>query len=213
MVISQEERVAKKTDYSKKKPVASEHKKLRVDKEASGVEVRKVSVPAIQKNDVKTSTAETTAEVVEELKEVAEMDYKQESTDVGSSTQAQTESSRILSAAKKDTKKVLVSASEDNPKISEKKPVVISGSAQDQDGVVVRKVSKISEESVSTQEGITSKVTVGSGGDIDPGDVVFESNSDVTIGEATFSKTEDTVTDLSGINDMDIDINGILDGV
>jgi hypothetical protein len=216
-VISHEEKVAKETNYSKKKSASAAPKKLKVDKEAAGVEVRKVKTPVIQKNDVKTGT------VVEEQKEVAQMDYPVESTDVGSTTQAQLESSKILKSAKSDTAKVLNDAKAATAEVlkpaapqqapAEKSPKVISDRAQDQDGVVVRKVSKVTEDDVTTQEGITSKVTVGSGGDVDPGDVVFESNSEINEGKATFSKVGDTVTDLSGVDDMDIDINGILDNV
>jgi hypothetical protein len=194
-VISQEERVVKKTAYTKKEQAPAERKHLKVDKEGSGVEVRKVSAPAVHKNDVRSSTAESHKEVSVEHEAVIETNYgTQESTDVGSSTQAMLEQDIIMKKTATPTKREIIREAS-------------------QEGVVVRKVSKIPEEKLTTQEGITSRVTVSSGGDIDNGEVTFSSNSDIVEGEATFSKTSDAVVDLGGGNDGDIDVNDILDGV
>jgi hypothetical protein len=197
MVVSHEERVAKKTEYTKKVADTSQHKHLKVDKEGSGVEVRKVSSPSIHRNDVKTSTAESRREVSLEQDAVIETNYGTETTTiVGSSTQAQLAQSSVMKKA--------------TTAVPAKRQVIAEAS---QDGVVVRKVSKIAEENLRTQDGITSKVTVSSGGDSDDGDVTFSSNSDIVEGEATFSKSEDSVVDLGGGNDGDIDVNDILNGV
>ena len=198
-VISQEERVAKKTEYTKKTAAPAQQKHLKVDKEGSGVEVRKVKAPAIHSNDVKTSTAESRREVSSEQDAVIETNYGTEmSAEVGSSTKAQIEQDVIM---KKATTQVPV-----------KRQVITEAS---QDGVVVRKVSKIPEETLRTQDGITSKVTVSAGDEGSDGEVTFSSNSDIDEGEAVFSKTEDAVTDLGGggSDDGDIDVNDILDAV
>jgi hypothetical protein len=114
---------------------------------------------------------------------------------VSSSTQTQLESDIIMkTAVDKPRREVIAEAS--------------------QEGVVVRKVSKIPEEDLRTQDGITSRVTVSSGGEESSGEVTFSSNSDIVEGEATFSSSEDTVADLGGgaYDDGDIDVNDILDG-
>jgi len=194
-VVSHEERVVKKTAYNKKAEPEPERKHLKVEKDGSGVEVRKVKAPAVHNNSVKSSTAESHREVSHEQDAVIETNYGTEKrTIVGSSTQAQLESDIILKS----------------PTATAKREVITEAS---QDGVVVRKVSKIPEESLRTQDGIISKVTVSSGGDMDEGEVTFSSNSDIDEGEATFSKTEDSVVDLGGgVDDGDIDVNDILNG-
>jgi len=195
-VISNEERVVKKTAYNKKPEAPAEHKHLKVDKEGSGVEVRKVKSPTTHRNDVKTSTAESRREVSVEQDAVIETDYGTGTpTEVGSSTQAQIEHQRALG----------------RPTTAVKRQVIAEAS---QDGVVVRKVSKMDEENMSTRDGITSRVTVSAGGELDAGEVTFSSNSEINEGEATFSKTEDAVTDLGGGgDDGEIDVNDILGSV
>jgi hypothetical protein len=193
-VISQEERVVKSTQYVKKADDPTEPKHLKVDKEASGVEVRRVKVPAIQKTEMKTGM-----KVDEDSIEVSQMDYIEEPTVVGSTTQAQVVKSAVM--AKTASK----------PVATAKRATVAD--IQSQDGVVVRKVSAIKEE--TSQGGITSRVTVGASGEVDHGEVTFSSNSDIDEGEVTFSKGEDSIVDLGGGNvagdDMNIDIDGLLD--
>jgi hypothetical protein len=195
-VVSHEEKVVKKTNYSKRAEETPQRKPLKVDKDGSGVEVRKVKSAATHNNDVKSSTAESRREVVSEQDAVIETNYGAgKRTVVSSSTQTQLESDIIMkTAVDKPRREVIAEAS--------------------QEGVVVRKVSKIPEEDLRTQDGITSRVTVSSGGEESDGEVTFSSNSDIVEGEATFSSSEDTVADLGGgaYDDGDIDVNDILDG-
>lgn len=195
-VVSHEEKVVKKTAYNKKAEESTQRKPLKVDKDGSGVEVRKVKSAATHSNDVKSSTAESRREVVSEQDAVIETNYGAgKRTVVSSSTQTQLESDIIMkTAVDKPRREVIAEAS--------------------QEGVVVRKVSKIPEEDLRTQDGITSRVTVSSGGEESSGEVTFSSNSDIVEGEAKFSSSEDTVVDLGGgvYDDGDIDVNDILDG-
>jgi hypothetical protein len=194
--VSHEQRVAKKTDYKKEASSSDSYKHLKIDKEGSGVEVRKVSAPAVSRNDVKSSTAESRKDVISEQDAVIETNYgKGKSTVVSSSTQTRLEQDVIMKT-------------ETSPVASKRLNVIKEAS---QEGVVVRKVSKIAEADVTTQDGITSKLTVSSGGEESSGEVTASSNSDIDIGEVVSSSAEDTVVDY-GAGD-DIDVNDILNGV
>lgn len=103
-VLSTEGQIAKETNYSGRKASTNAPKKLKIDYEASGVEVRKTSdgaPPKVEKSG-KVETFETDMEV-------AETSYPSvQTTDVGSSTQAQIEqrkTTKKASTKKKATKK------------------------------------------------------------------------------------------------------------
>ena len=192
-VVSDEERVVKKTNYSKKKSAGeAPRKKLTVDKDAQGTEVRKTSSPTeAATSAAKASTERAKPKVIREEDSVKDTDYgKQAATDVGSSTQAKIEQDAAMRPSKKS-------------------PEIIRDASDE--GVVVRKVSKIDEESVATEDGITSRVTVGASDGGSDGEVTFSSNSDIIEGEATFSRGEATA-DLGAGSD-DIDVNDILNAV
>lgn len=94
-VLSTEGQVAKKTNYSGKEASDSGTKKLAIDYEASGVEVRKTNIksPAVSKTPVKMETIENEIEV-------SETSYPaNQTTDVGSSTQAQIEQRKVVQKA------------------------------------------------------------------------------------------------------------------
>lgn len=94
-VLSTEGQIAKSTNYSGKEASKSGVKKLAIDYEASGVEVRKTSAksPAVVKQVVKMETVETDIEVAQ-ISSPAK-----QTTDVGSSTQAQIEQRKEVQKA------------------------------------------------------------------------------------------------------------------
>jgi hypothetical protein len=88
---------------------------------------------------------------------------------------------------------------------TEKKgPTIISDT---QEATVVGKVSETKGSDIETSDGITVKTKVGSGGDMDIGDVEFSANNQVNKGEAKTSKGTDTAQDIS---EMDIDVDDLL---
>lgn len=92
-------------------------------------------------------------------------------------------------------------------KVSQKnKPKVVF---EGQDATIVGKVKDKSDQSISREDGITSRITVGaeSNSGIEMGEVEFSSNSEMEVPEASFSKSEDTASDIVG---DDIDVNDIL---
>lgn len=94
-VLSTEGQIAKNTNYSGKVASESGVKKLSIDYEASGVEVRKTSAksPAVVKKAAKMETVETDVEVAQ----IAHP--SKQTTDVGSSTQAQIEQRKEVQKA------------------------------------------------------------------------------------------------------------------
>lgn len=121
-VLSTEGQIAKKTNYSGKEASTKEPKKLTIDYEASGVEVRKTSdgaPPKVERSD-KVETFETDMEV-------AETTYPSvQTTDVGSSTQAQIEqrkNTKKASTKKKATKKKAVKKTASKKGTSKKKSI------------------------------------------------------------------------------------------
>jgi hypothetical protein len=194
--ISHEERVAKTTSYPTKDASPEDYVHLKVDNEAAGVEIIKDNAPAINTASTKTAAVQAKALVIEDDTVVTVTHYEEESaTIIGSSTQAKVV--KDASMSKKATK-VAPGAP---------KRLVVADPADSSEGRVVRKVSKSHDAELTTQDGITSKVTVGSSGDMDLGEVKFESNSEVSDGGVIFSKGEDTVQD---IGEDAIDIDGIL---
>lgn len=159
-IISHEERTVKKTAYAPDRKEDSGVKHIKVDKEATGIEVRKVKVPAITKEGARSSTA-THAEVSHEERVAKQTTYeKVKGTVVGSSTQAS------VVATKTENKKKIVSDSSD-------------------DATVVGKVSRIKETDVVTEDGFKVKMTVGaptvSDDDIEMGEITFSgSNEPIT---------------------------------
>lgn len=247
IVLSTEGQIAKETNYSGKEVKEATRKKLTIDYESSGIEVRKTSV---KKAPVKES--ETVMQTVATDVEVSETSYPAtQTTDVGSSTQAQIEQRKTVvkkAAAKKKTvakkktavkKKPIAKALESSSNESDDsdlediienagvtpilstKPTVAKGITVESDGqeaVVISKVSRDSRDRVVSEDGIISKVTIGSSEDMDAGDVQFSSNNDFEEPTATFGAGEETAYDILGddeakiidTSDDDIDLNDIL---
>jgi hypothetical protein len=242
-LLSHEGNVAKETNYSNKQASTEDRKRLTVDYEASGVEVRKTSVNKNNtiKSPVKMETFATDVEV-------AETSYpSKQTTDVGSSTQAQTEQHKVVKKvpakkvpvkkapakkvpAKKAPSKVVsaapvtdVSDSVDDlinsaPVTLNTDPTVAKGATiitEGQEAVVISRVSRDSKSSIQTEDGITSRVTIGASGDIDAGEVTFSSNNDIEEPSVTYSSSEDTPFDASeaeviDASDDNIDLNDLL---
>jgi hypothetical protein len=217
--------VVKATNYSGKKASIPERKKLTIDYESSGVEVQKISAnkPKVANTPIKMETF-ATDDVV------AETSYPAvQTTDVGSSTQAQVEQRKTVkksatkkkstakkstakkSTAKKSTAKKApvrpgIEASDavedliaDAPVESHTRPTVAKGPkivADGQEAYVISKVTRDKQSSVHTENGITSRVTIGASEDMDVGEVTFSSNNDFdTEPEVTFGAGEDTPYD------------------
>jgi len=157
--VSREQSVVKKTAYVETKGEEAEYKHLKVDMDASGVEVAKVKAPAITRGEARSSTA-THMEVSQEEGVAKETTYeKSKPTVVGSSTQASVEMTRT-GAPKRQ---------------------VISDSPQD--AKVVGKVSKIKEADVVSADGFRAKLTVGAAtvDDLEMSEVTFSgANEPVT---------------------------------
>ena len=270
-VLSPEGVIVKKTNYSGKTASTNETKKLTIDYEASGVEVRKTSdgAPPKVKKSNKVETFETDMEV-------AETSYPSvQTTDVGSSTQAQIEqrkTTKKASTKKKTAKKKAVKKTARKKGTSKKKtvkksshpinevsavdPVVslaedlvsdidvdvfdstpiterndnstgstkVNGPVIESDGqeaVVISKVTRDSDRNVKTNDGITSKVTVGGNEDVDVGAATFSSSGNFDEPTVTFGSGEETAVDISAEvfdNDEadiiessdDVDLNEIL---
>jgi len=186
-VVSDEERVVKSTSYNKKVET-SEPNHLEVDKDGDGVVVKKTRVPAVNKTEINEKTAKTIS--VEE-DAVIETNYNDtnESTDVGSSTQASVVSQKTKTTTAK--------------KSSVSKPKFINKSTdiEDHGGKVVGKVKK-SANMISTTEGITSKVSVGTPKG-NAGDVTFSQTGDgiEMADEAEISGSGISITDLAEMSD------------
>jgi hypothetical protein len=241
VLMSHEGNVTKTTNYSGKQASTEERKKLTIDYEASGVEVRKTSATksTAAKAPVKMSTFATDVEV-------AQASYPStQTTDVGSSTQAQVVQNAAVKKApikKAPTKKVptkkapakkmpskvasgttdttdsvedlINSAPITTPTVAKGVNIITEG----QDAVVIGKVTRDSKANVQTEDGITSRVTVGASGDVDAGEVTFSSNNDFDEPTATYSSGEDTPFDASEADvifatDDDVDLNDLLSEV
>jgi len=208
-VLSPEGNIAKKTNYSGKKAESTERKKLTIDYEASGVEVRKVST---NKTPVAKVAAKT--EVFENEIDVGETSYPTtQTTDVGSSTQAHIESNKTpakKAPAKKAATKKAPAKKTTAKKTTAKKasvvnkplstaPTVIKGTVVDsggQEAVVISKVKRNDASRVESTDGIVSKITIGATGDMDVGEVQFSSNSDFEEPGVTIGSGEETPLDM-----------------
>ncbi len=202
-VVAQEERVVKETDYSDSGPVVQEsRRKLQVDTEADGVEVRKVTTPAINANEV--TAGESTDQVVADQDVVVATSHgdTDQHTDIGSSTQSRT------TAPKKGGKKASAGKKTSTKKASSAGKRSTVRVVEQQDGQVVAKTTPI-EESKSSQ-GITSKMTIGPSQEMEVGDVEFSSNSEMTGTEAVVSAGETTPVQVATADDDGIDVNDIL---
>ncbi|MBD3261369.1 MAG: hypothetical protein GF334_06735 [Candidatus Altiarchaeales archaeon] len=193
VVVAMDDNVAKETNYSgAEKPEEQGH--LPVESDGDGVVVKKTSAPAINKNEVNSSTVvesnDSGPNVSAEEKEVAKASEPATSRgDIGSSTQTRKTSTKSSKSSSKS------------------KATRDAG----QDGVVVGKVSK--QNDTVTSEGITSKVSVGAEGQVDTGDVEFSAPGGMEVGEVEVTSGEDSVADLGGgsvDSDADIDINDLL---
>jgi hypothetical protein len=213
MVMTREGQVTKETNYSGKEAIDNSPKKLVIDYEASGVVVKKTGVSAKQTQVVSEGSLET----VETEVEVGETSYPaQQTTDVGSSTQAYLEQRK--STAKKPVPKKKPASKKGKPapkKVAAKPvstaPTVAKGvvvSSDGQEAVVVSKISRDERVSIKTEDGITSKVTVGAIGEMDTGEVEFSSGSDFEEPGVTISAGGDTPVDI--IEGDDLDLNSIL---
>lgn len=233
LVLSTEGQVAKETNYSGKEANEATRKKLTIDYESSGIEVRKTSG---KKAPVKKS--ETVMQTVATDVEVAETSYPAtQTTNVGSSTQAQIEQRKTvakkatakkktvakkkIAVKKKPVAKALESSSNESddsdlediienagvaPVLSTK-PTVAKGITVESDGqeaVVISKVSRNSKDRVMSEDGIVSKVTIGASEDMDVGDVQFSSNNDFEEPTATFGAGEETAYDILGDDEAKI---------
>lgn len=151
VTVSEEERTVKKTAYTKTKDEGDTYKHLKVDKEASGVEVRKVKSPAIARGEARSATATSPRMSVSKEEGVAkETTYARPGpTLVGSSTQESVEMTKTASVQKRE---------------------VIS---DNQEAVVVARVSKIPD--VESADGLTVKMTSGASSvdDLDMSEVTF----------------------------------------
>jgi hypothetical protein len=242
--LSHEGNVAKATNYTGKQASTEDRKKLTIDYESSGVEVRKTSNNKgnVAKAPVKMETFATDVEV-------AGTSYPStQTTDVGSSTQAQMEQHKIsvnkapvkkAPAKKAPAKKAPVKKApakitsnapimnvtdsveeliDSAPIIVATKPTVAKGVTvitEGQEAVVISKVSRDTRSSIQTEDGITSRVTVGASGEVDAGEVTFSSNNDFEEPTAVYSSGEDTPFDASEAEviyakDDDIDLNDLL---
>jgi hypothetical protein len=244
--------IVKKTNYSGKKASVPERKKLTIDYESSGVEVRKTST-----NKPKVASAPTKMETFATDDVVAETSYPAtQTTDVGSSTQAQVEQRKTVkkvatkkkskSTAKKSTAKkapvkkapvkTVVEASDAVDDLiagaqveAHTRPTVAKGHkivAEGQEAYVISKVTRDKQSSIQTENGITSRVTVGASEDMDVGEVTFSSTSDyddepaVTFGAGESTPYDPTEADVFGADeaeiidsDGDIDLNDLLSEV
>jgi hypothetical protein len=146
-----------------------------------------------------------------------------EKTDISTSTQAQVEEkpAKTKSTRKKSTS----TKKKSDPKKSDEDMldsiVVEEGrnSALDQDGVVVKKGSKVEVE--GNINDIDSTLTIGGSDEGDDGGVTFSSNDVIDEGEATFSSSgEDSPVEITEDNatvivdsDGDIDVSALLDNL
>jgi len=193
-IISDEDSVAKKTTYDNKK-----------EDSKNTESTEKVSV----EEDVVVETAYD--------------DPKR--TDISSSTQAQVEEkpAKTKATGKKTVSKKATSKKSPTKKVEEDalEGLTIEDSLNtplDQDGVVVKKGSPIEVE--GNIRDIDSKLTIG-GVDSEDSGVVFESNSEITVGKASFSKSgEDIAVDITSDNavvvtdsDDSIDVSSLLDSL
>lgn len=247
--------VAKETNYSGKKASVVDRKKLTIDYESSGVEVRKTSA-----NKPKVASAPAKIETFATDDAVAETSYPAtQTTDVGSSTQAQIEQRKTVKktaakkkstakkgTAKKATAKKAVAKKAPVAPVAEAsdavddliaeaqvethtRPTVVKGPkvvAEGQEAYVISKVTRDKQSSVQTEDGITSRVTIGASEDMDVGEVSFSSNNDfddeppVTFGAGEDTPYDPTEADVLGADeaeiidsDSDIDLNDLLSEV
>lgn len=188
-VISEEEKIVKKTNYTEKdQSQNNKTKKLMVDKDSEGVVVKKASIPAINKNEVNEKTKVENSDVYEEEMPVKETSYDEEKhIDIGSSTKAQT-------IGKK-------SSTEDT---SVKAKKASTQEFMDQDAVVVGKVKK--SNSSKSEAGINSKVSVGKNEGKDGKAVFSNSSNGIEMNDVEISSTEPGVVEISS-NEDDLGIN------
>lgn len=228
VTMSTEGQVAKATNYSGKEAGTEERKKLAIDYEASGVVVKettKTGKVAVAKSPAKMETVDTDIDM-------GETSYPStQTTDVGSSTQAQVEQRKSpakkapvkKTAAKKGTAKKapvkkapVKKAASAAPKVLSTAPTVVKGptvSVDGQEAVVIGKVTRDSSK-VMSEDGIVSRVTVGALDEGNNGDVTFSSNNDFEEPTATFSPGEDTVYDATVTDDdIGVDLGDLVDSM
>jgi hypothetical protein len=222
-VMSQEGQVAKATNYTGKEASTGERKKLTIDYEASGVIVKKTTsrktIPIKSTNKMETVATDIN---------VGETSYPSiQTTDVGSSTQAQVEQNKTFrkapvkkGAAKKapakrgTTSKTVSSIVPENTKPLSTAPTVAKGaiiSTDGQEAVVIGKIKRDSSSKIISEDGIISKVTVGAPEDMSVGEVQFASNNDYDDPGVVISASEDTIFDASDTDDIGVNIDSMTD--
>ena len=190
-IVSDEDSVAKKTNYDgKEDPVKEEGEKVSIEEDA-----------------------------------VIETNYDDpEKTDISSSTQAQIEKTpaKAKNTKKASTKKkqepISKGVAELLGELDGDTTVSSGDDALGQEGVVVKKGSKIKVDSKITD--IEAPLTIGASDEGDDGAVTFSSNDTINDGEATFSSSgEDSPVEVSGDtatiieSDSDIDVESLLEAL
>jgi hypothetical protein len=165
VLLSPDGMVVKETSYEEGKEREEDKKppKLKVDTESEGKVVKVTSSGKSRKKKIDVSTLPEN-EIIETDIDLTETSYPAiQTTEVGSSTQAHIEKQKTR---KKSAKKASKSAS--------KKEVIMDTNGQDAN--IVSKVSDKTSSTVSYEDGIVSKVTVGSPGEMKVGEASFSSN-------------------------------------
>lgn len=203
VVVSQEERAVKETNYEKKvegsepKPV---RKKPEIISDGEGEVVAKTSVPAINKNQVKQRETATKAKTgtFRENEAVSETDYSEEgkSTDVGSTTQTKATSTKAARTGKTSAQKKVAESAAARRKAAGIETIDVDN----QDAQVVGKTRKTNEVK-DTADGIHVQSSVGAVDEMkEPVATTSSSNEGIIIGD------EATV----GSGTQDVDISDIL---
>lgn len=164
-VISNEEKVVKETNYTNKSVEPSEpkvRKKMEIVFDGDREVVKKTTVPAVNKNDVKErdSNLESKPETIKQAEVVTQTNYDEDvDIDVGSSTQT-----KVTKVAQTSTKRSV--------KIQNQ---------EEQTGVVVGKVRKTTGVQ-GTSDGFIVNTTVGSPGEMEVPEAKSSSNDSIVFG-------------------------------
>lgn len=194
-LLSQDGMVVKETSYENKEDTSNKKPpKLKVDKEAEGKIVKKTTSGKSSKQKVDVSTLPE-KEIVETDIDVSETSYpSKQTTDVGSSTQAHIEKQKTR---KKRTKKA-------TKKVDKKEETVLDTNGQE--ASVVGKVSA-DKTPKDYKDGIVTKLSVGSVGDMEVGEATFSSNK-AEDPEVSITSPGDNLSELiNNESDIDNDLN------
>lgn len=213
VLLSPDGMVVKETNYEKGKEREEDKKppKLKVDTESEGKIVRKTSSGKSSKKKIDVSTLPE-SEVIETDIDVTETSYPAvQTTEVGSSTQAHIEKQKTRKKRARKTAKSTL-----------KKETIIDTNGQD--ASIVSKVSDEASSTVSYDDGIVSRVTVGASGDMEVGEATFSSNQtddpgvSVTsegdnLSELVKEESNDVRIENNEVSIDDIDIKDLLSDV